>query len=183
MEHTLNIGILGLGVMGRSLALNFERNGYSVAGYDIHLNFDQAIFKDKDIRIFESLEELVTSLDRPRCILLMVPAGKPVDKAIASIKGNLEKNDVIIDGGNSFFLDTERRVKSLGREKIRFIGMGVSGGESGALWGPTLMPGGVESAWGSKAYAGVHRGQSGGRGSVRGMDGKRRRGALRQDGT
>jgi len=143
----LNIGILGLGVMGRSLALNFERNGYSVAGYDIHLNFDLSIFSDKNIEIFANLDELVAALDSPRRILLMFPAGKPVDKAITSIKGYLGKNDTIIDGGNSFFLDTEWRVKSLGREKIRFIGMGVSGGESGALWGPSLMPGGMESAW------------------------------------
>ena len=143
----MNIGILGLGVMGRSLALNFERNGYSVAGYDIHLNFDQSVFEDKNIKIFDSLVGLVAALDKPRCILLMVPAGKPVDKVIASIKGHLEKNDVIIDGGNSFFLDTERRIKSLKRDGIRLIGMGVSGGESGALWGPSLMPGGVETAW------------------------------------
>ena len=143
----MNIGILGLGIMGRSLALNFERNGYSVAGYDIHLNSDPSIFKDKNIKVFESLGELLDVLDKPRCILLMVPAGKPVDKAISSLKPYLNKGDTIIDGGNSFFLDTERRVKSLGREKIRFIGMGISGGESGALWGPSLMPGGVDTAW------------------------------------
>jgi len=143
----LNIGILGLGVMGCSLALNLARNGYSVAGYDIHLNFDRTVFKDKNIEIFESLDKLSAALDKPRCILLMVPAGKPVDKAIASIKGHLEKNDIIIDGGNSFFLDTERRIKRRKRDGIRYIGMGVSGGESGALWGPSLMPGGVESAW------------------------------------
>jgi len=143
----LNIGILGLGVMGCSLVLNLARNGYSVAGYDIHLNFDRTVFKDKNIEIFESLDKLSAALDKPRCILLMVPAGKPVDKAIASIKGHLEKNDIIIDGGNSFFLDTERRIKRRKRDGIRYIGMGVSGGESGALWGPSLMPGGVESAW------------------------------------
>jgi 6-phosphogluconate dehydrogenase len=143
----LNIGILGLGVMGRSLALNFERNGYSVAGYDVKLKFDQSFFNEKNIRVFDTLETLVQSLDKPRCILMMVPAGKPVDRAIASVKPYLEKGDILIDGGNSFFVDTEQRVKSLGEDRIRFIGMGVSGGESGALWGPSLMPGGDESAW------------------------------------
>ena len=143
----MNIGILGLGVMGRSLAQNFERNGYSVAGYDINLRFDRSLFKGKDIKIFDSLEELVRALDTPRCILMMVPAGKPVDKAILSVKPFLEKGDILIDGGNSFFTDTERRIKNLEMDGIRFIGMGVSGGETGALWGPSLMPGGTESAW------------------------------------
>jgi 6-phosphogluconate dehydrogenase len=143
----LNIGILGLGVMGWSLALNFERNGYSVSGYDLNLRFDKSIFKDKNIKIFDSLEKLVPALDKPRCILIMVPAGKPVDKAIVSVKPYLEKGDIIIDGGNSFFMDTRRRIKNLEGDGIRFIGMGVSGGESGALWGPSLMPGGAESAW------------------------------------
>ena len=143
----MNIGILGLGVMGRSLAQNFERNGYSVAGYDINLKFDKSIFKDKNIKIFNSLDGLVGALDTPRVILMMVPAGKPVDKAIVSIKPFLEKGDIIIDGGNSFFLDTERRIKNLQEDGIRFIGMGVSGGESGALSGPSLMPGGDAYAW------------------------------------
>ena len=143
----MNIGILGLGVMGRSLAQNFERNGYSVAGYDIHLRFDQSLFKDKHIQIFDSLDGLVAALDKPRVILMMVPAGKPVDKAIVSIRPHLEKGDILIDGGNSFFVDTERRLRNLGEDGIRFVGMGVSGGEQGALWGPSLMPGGDASAW------------------------------------
>ncbi len=143
----MNIGILGLGVMGRSLALNFERNGYSVAGYDIHLKFDRSLFKDKNIIIFDSLDGLIAVLDKPRVILMMVPAGKPVDKAIVSIKPFLEKGDILIDGGNSFFTDTERRIRNLEEDGIRFIGMGVSGGEKGALWGPSLMPGGDASAW------------------------------------
>ena len=143
----MNIGILGLGVMGRSLAQNFERNGYSVAGYDIHLRFDQSLFKDKHIQIFDSLDGLVAALDKPRVILMMVPAGKPVDKAIVSIRPHLEMGDILIDGGNSFFVDTERRLRNLGEGGIRFVGMGVSGGEKGALWGPSLMPGGDVSAW------------------------------------
>jgi len=143
----LNIGILGLGVMGRSLALNFERNGYSVAAYDVNLRFDKSLFKDRNITVFASLEELVRALNTPRCILMMVPAGKPVDQAIVSIKPYLGEGDILIDGGNSFFVDTERRIRNLKGDGIRFIGMGVSGGESGALLGPSLMPGGPESAW------------------------------------
>ena len=143
----MNIGILGLGVMGRSLALNFERNGYAVAGYDIHLKIESPLFKDKSIKIFDSLEGLVAALDKPRVILMMVPAGKPVDKAILSIKPYLEKGDILIDGGNSLFVDTEGRVKKLEKDELRFIGMGVSGGEKGALTGPSLMPGGEASAW------------------------------------
>lgn len=133
--------------MGRSLAQNFERNGYSVAGYDIHLKFDASLFKDKAITICDSFENLVTALDKPRVILIMVPAGKPVDKAILSIKPYLERDDVLIDGGNSFFVDTERRIRNLQEDGIRFIGMGVSGGEKGALRGPSLMPGGDAPAW------------------------------------
>ena len=143
----MNIGILGLGVMGRSLALNFERNGYAVAGYDLNLRLDRSIFEEKNIRIIDSLEELVHDLDKPRCILIIVPAGKPVDKAIVSVKSHLEKGDIIIDGGNSFFMDTKRRIKHLSWEGIKFVGMGISGGENGALWGPSLMPGGSESTW------------------------------------
>ena len=143
----MNIGILGLGVMGRSLALNFERNGYSVAAYDVNLRFDKSLFKDRNITVFASLEELVRALNTPRCILMMVPAGKPVDQAIVSIKPYLGEGDILIDGGNSFFVDTERRIRNLKGDGIRFIGMGVSGGESGALLGPSLMPGGPESAW------------------------------------
>ncbi|HEX6036113.1 MAG TPA: NADP-dependent phosphogluconate dehydrogenase, partial [Anaerolineales bacterium] len=143
----MNIGILGLGVMGRSLAQNFARNGYSVAGYDLNLKFDRSLFKDRNIELYESPEELASALDTPRCILMMVPAGKPVDMAIVSMQPYLDKGDILIDGGNSFFPDTEQRIKRLSQDGFRFIGMGVSGGESGALWGPSLMPGGDESAW------------------------------------
>ena len=143
----MNIGILGLGVMGRSLSQNFERNGYSVAGYDLHLKFDKSPFKDRNINIFDSLEALVHALETPRCILMMVPAGKPVDQAILSLLPYLDSEDILIDGGNSYFVDTERRIRALRERGIHFMGMGVSGGESGALWGPSLMPGGNETVW------------------------------------
>jgi 6-phosphogluconate dehydrogenase len=133
--------------MGRSLAQNFERNGYLVAGYDLHLKFDKSPFKDRNIRIFDSLEALVNTLEKPRCLLMMVPAGKPVDQAILSLHPYLDPGDILIDGGNSHFVDTERRIQEWRERGIHFMGMGVSGGESGALWGPSLMPGGNESVW------------------------------------
>jgi 6-phosphogluconate dehydrogenase len=143
----LNIGIIGLGVMGRSLALNFARNGYTVAGYDLNAAFDESLFEGRNVTVFNTLDAFADALDTPRCILIMVPAGKPVDDVIASVKSCLQQGDILIDGGNSFFLDSERRANSLEQDHIRFVGMGVSGGESGALLGPSLMPGGNESAW------------------------------------
>ena len=138
METKFSLGILGLGVMGRSLAQNFLRNGYPPIGYDVAPHLPE----DFKVKSTTSLEELVGALTPPRVLFLMVPAGAPVDVAIASLKPYLQKGDVIIDGGNSYFADTERRVKDLEQDGLRFIGMGVSGGESGALWGPSLMPGG-----------------------------------------
>jgi len=143
MKTDYSLGIIGLGVMGRSLALNFERNGYPVIGYDI----DPHLPAGFAIKATNSLEELAASLKTPRIILVMVPAGKPVDAAISALKPYLHPGDILIDGGNSFFEDTERRVKELGADGLVFVGMGVSGGESGALWGPSLMPGGADSAW------------------------------------
>ncbi len=143
METKYSLGILGLGVMGRSLAQNFVRNGYPPIGYDVAPKLPA----DFDVKVTNSLEELVQALTPPRTLFLMVPAGAPVDTAIASLKPYLQKGDLIIDGGNSFFADTERRVKELAQDGLYFIGMGVSGGESGALWGPSLMPGGSAEAW------------------------------------
>jgi 6-phosphogluconate dehydrogenase len=143
MKTDYALGILGLGVMGRSLAQNFARNGYPPIGYDVAPKLPE----DFDIRVVQSLDELTAALIPPRTLFLMVPAGAPVDAAIASLKPYLNKGDLIIDGGNSYFADTERRVKALQADGIHFIGMGVSGGESGALWGPSLMPGGSAEAW------------------------------------
>src|SRR5574340_193415 len=143
MGTKYSLGILGLGVMGRSLALNFQRNGYEPIGYDIAPKLPA----DFPVKTTTSLEELTESLASPRILFMMVPAGDPVDKAIASVRPYLQKGDLIIDGGNSHFTDTERRLKDLAQDGILFIGMGVSGGESGALWGPSLMPGGSAEAW------------------------------------
>lgn len=149
MNYT--IGVVGLGVMGSNLARNIGRQGYSVAGYDIDSEKIRTLVESAgdDIPIVgvASLSELVKILVIPRCILLMVPAGEAVDNVIVQLKPHLEKGDILIDGGNSYFLDTEKRSKVLEEEGFHFIGMGVSGGEQGALWGPCLMPGGDRMSW------------------------------------
>jgi 6-phosphogluconate dehydrogenase len=145
------IGIVGLGVMGQNLALNMERNGFPVAGFDLDKEKTDSFLakegKDKEIKIVDSIPAMIEVLEKPRRILMMVPAGKPVDAAIQQIKPHLEKGDILIDGGNSFFLDTERRAQELEADDLNFVGAGVSGGEEGAKWGPAIMPGGQLEAW------------------------------------
>ncbi|MBE3040888.1 MAG: NADP-dependent phosphogluconate dehydrogenase [Chloroflexi bacterium] len=145
------IGVVGLGVMGHSLALNMERNGFPVAGYDLDAAKTKAFLEGpgagKNIIGVDSPAALMAALEKPRRVLLMVPAGAPVDSAIAHLKPHMEQGDILMDGGNSFFLDTERRNKALEAEGFNFIGTGVSGGEEGALWGPAIMPGGQREAW------------------------------------
>ncbi len=149
MEYKM--GVVGLGVMGSNLALNMERNGFPVAGYDLDEQKTRAFLagpaKGKKITIVNSPEALMRALEKPRRILIMVPAGPPVDSAIAHLKPHLEPGDILMDGGNSFFLDTERRNKELEAQSFRFVGMGVSGGEEGALWGASIMPGGQREGW------------------------------------
>lgn len=145
-----NFGVMGLGVMGKMLALNMERNGIRVAGYDLDMGKVRAFGADsaeKNLIACETLDAFLSTLELPRRILMMVPAGKPVDGAIASLKPHLAKGDLLIDGGNTYFPDTERRSKELEAAGIIFIGAGVSGGEQGALWGPSIMPGGQPEAW------------------------------------
>jgi len=145
-----NFGFIGLGVMGHMLALNVERNGFRVAGYDIDAAKVEAFgsnYPGKNLVACATLDEFLSSLERPRRIMMMVPAGKPVDAAIAGMKAALEPGDLLIDGGNTFFTDTERRSKELESAGIIYIGTGVSGGEQGALWGPSIMPGGQPEAW------------------------------------
>jgi len=145
------IGVVGLGVMGHNLALNMERNGFPVAGYDLDPAKTKAFLQDeaagKSITGVDSPSALMDVLENPRRVLMMVPAGSPVDSAIAHLKQHMEPGDILIDGGNSFFLDTERRNKELEADGFNFIGTGVSGGEEGALWGPSMMPGGQRVAW------------------------------------
>ena len=137
--------------MGENLALNVERNGFSVAVYNRTSEKTEAFMANraqgKNIKPTYSIEEFVSSLERPRRILIMVKAGKPVDAVIDQLKPLLEPGDMIIDGGNSLYEDTDRRVADLEAAQLQFIGMGVSGGEEGALNGPSLMPGGSRGAY------------------------------------
>ena len=151
MEKDYDIGVIGLAVMGQNLVLNIESNDYNVAVYNRTKSktrdFIKQRAKDKDIKGTYSLEELVNSLTKPRKIMLMVKAGKPVDLVIDSLIPLLDEGDIIIDGGNSYYQDTDRRYQRLKEAGLRYLGTGVSGGEYGALHGPSIMPGGDESAY------------------------------------
>jgi 6-phosphogluconate dehydrogenase len=145
-----HIGVLGVGVMGKSLALNFESKGYSVSIYDVFPETTKKIIEEnpaKNIHAAYSVEEFINSLEVPRKILLMVKAGEVTDKAIDSLLPHLTEGDILIDGGNTLYTDTIRRNKSLQEKGINFIGAGVSGGEEGALKGPAIMPGGQRNAY------------------------------------
>lgn len=145
-----HLGIIGLGVMGRNLALNAASKGFSVAGYDTDLAKSRAAVEAAAGKNFSSaptLSEFVDSLEAPRRIWVMVPAGKIVDVVLADLKPLLHADDIVLDGGNSHFKDTERRARDWEAAGLRFFGMGVSGGEEGALHGPCLMPGGHEASY------------------------------------
>ena len=149
-----DIGMIGLGVMGRNLALNMADHQFTVAGYDLSESsvarlLDEATEDGTPGRVvgFHDLGSFVASLQRPRTVMLMVPAGGPVDIVIESLIPHFEAGDVIIDGGNSRWTETIRREKDLAERGIHFVGSGVSGGEEGARFGPALMPGGSREAW------------------------------------
>lgn len=146
-----DMGLIGLAVMGENLVLNMESKGYTVAVFNRTVekvtNFVETRAKGKNIIGTYSLEELVESLAKPRKVMLMVKAGKPVDIFIDKLIPLLEKGDIIIDGGNSHFPDTNRRTQKVEEAGLFFIGTGVSGGEEGALKGPSIMPGGSPQAW------------------------------------
>lgn len=145
------IGVIGLAVMGKNLAMNIESRGFSVSvfnrSYEKTENFLANEAKGKNFFGAESVEEFVNSLEKPRRIMLMVKAGPATDATIESLKPYLEKGDVLIDGGNTLYEDTIRRNKELDETGIHFIGTGVSGGEEGALKGPSIMPGGQKEAY------------------------------------
>ncbi|HEC2146479.1 TPA: NADP-dependent phosphogluconate dehydrogenase [Staphylococcus delphini] len=144
------IGVVGLAVMGKNLAWNIESRGYSVSVYNRSADKTDLMVeesKGKNIVPTYSVEEFVNSLEKPRKILLMVKAGEATDKTIDSLLPLLDDDDILIDGGNTNYLDTIRRNKALAESGVNFIGMGVSGGEVGALTGPSLMPGGQEAAY------------------------------------
>ena len=146
-----NIGLIGAAVMGSNLALNMERHGFSVAVYsrtpESVTRFIEGAAKGKNILGTYSLESFVASLEKPRRILMMIKAGAPVDQMIDKLLPLLEPGDILIDGGNSHFPDTIRRVRKVEEAGMLYIGTGVSGGEEGALTGPSIMPGGSPAAW------------------------------------
>lgn len=151
MPETCDIGLIGLAVMGQNLVLNMASRGYRVAVHNrtasVTDEFLAAGAKGTSVEGHHDIKDFVASLKRPRKMMIMVKAGGPVDAVIDQLVPLLEPGDLIIDGGNSYYVDTERRAKDLESKKLRFIGTGVSGGEEGALKGPSMMPGGSREAW------------------------------------
>jgi len=145
-----DIGLIGLAVMGQNLVLNLSDHGFSVAVFNRTPARTEAFAaenSDRDIEGYEDLGSFVASIEQPRRIILMIKAGQPVDSQIAALLPLLDEGDVIIDGGNSLFTDTARRVDELASLRIHFVGAGISGGEEGARYGPSIMPGGDATAW------------------------------------
>ncbi len=143
------LGLIGLGVMGQNLALNFQNHGHPVVVYNrTEQKTREFASKHPEIQAAYSLPEFVEALDRPRKVFLMVTAGAAVDANVLALQDYLSPEDVVIDGGNSFFQDTERRCQELGKRGIQFLGVGVSGGEEGALKGPCIMVGGPSEGYG-----------------------------------
>ncbi|CAB1072521.1 6-phosphogluconate dehydrogenase, decarboxylating (EC [Olavius algarvensis Delta 1 endosymbiont] len=151
MNPQCDIGLVGLAVMGQNLILNMADHGFQVAAYNRTISkvdeFMAGSARGKSIVGCRSPEELVRNLKQPRRLMLMVKAGEPVDQTIRQLAPLLDKGDIIIDGGNSYFEDTERRIEELAAHEIRYLGTGVSGGEEGARHGPSIMPGGNDAAW------------------------------------
>lgn len=146
-----DIGLIGIAVMGENLALNMASKGFSVVvssrNQDTIDTFLKGRAKDKNMAGTSDLAQLVSMLKTPRKVMLMIKAGNPVDRVIETLMPLLDRGDIIIDGGNSLYHDTTRRVKALKAHGIHFVGAGVSGGEEGALLGPSIMPGGAQEAW------------------------------------
>jgi 6-phosphogluconate dehydrogenase len=151
MEANFDFGMIGIGVMGSNLLLNMADHGFAVIGFDLKKEradkLEAAAKEGQTVKGTTRIEEMVTSLKRPRKIMMLVPAGKPVDAVIENLLPHLEKNDIVIDGGNSYYKDTLKRINYLQDKGIHFFGMGVSGGELGARLGPSMMPGGDKDAW------------------------------------
>src|SRR5687768_2742201 len=146
MDILYDFGMIGLGVMGSNLLLNMADHGFAAIGYDLKPERGQALEaaanKGTIVKGVNDLGQMMNALKKPRKIMMLVPAGPPVDAVINSLHPFLEDGDIVIDGGNSFYKDTLRRVDELHQKNIHFFGMGVSGGELGARLGPSMMPGG-----------------------------------------
>jgi 6-phosphogluconate dehydrogenase len=151
MKADFDFGMIGIGVMGSNLLLNMADHGYAVIGFDLKQErasaLEEAAKPGMVVKGTIDLGEMVSSLKKPRKIMMLVPAGKPVDDVINNLLPHLEKDDILIDGGNSYYKDTLKRILYLQDKGIHFFGMGVSGGEMGARLGPSMMPGGDENAW------------------------------------
>ena len=151
MDHKADIGLIGLAVMGQNLVLNLNDHGYRVAVYNRTTSkvsqFIEEEASGREITGTYSVQEFVAALEPPRKIMLMVKAGQPVDATITQLLPYLDKGDIIIDGGNSYFPDTIRRAREIEARGLLFVGTGVSGGEEGARYGPSIMPGGSADAW------------------------------------
>lgn len=160
-EHTFapvstslcDIGMIGLGVMGRNLLLNMSDQGFLVAGYDRDIKQIEALTIEAkksgntNVNAFSELSTFVHQLSKPRAVMLLIPAGTAVDSVISELRQYLESGDIVIDGANSHFKDTNRRSQYLAKENIYFLGIGISGGEAGARHGPSIMPGGPQKAY------------------------------------
>ena len=144
-----NIGVIGLGVMGKNIALNMLNHGYKVSGYNRSFERTKVLIDENipGFSGFEKLEDFVNSLEKPRRVFLMVPAGQPVDDVLLQLVDLLDEGDIIMDGGNSYFEDTNRRHKQMASHGLKYFGVGVSGGEEGALNGPSIMPSGDKDAY------------------------------------
>jgi 6-phosphogluconate dehydrogenase len=150
LKQQYEIGMVGLGVMGRNLLLNMADHGFSVAGYDKDAAKVKALrqeAKEGDVRGATDIKEFIGLLRRPRAVMMLVPAGAPVDSVIKDLLPHLDKDDLIIDAGNSYFKDTDLRAGKLTPQGIHFLGVGVSGGEEGARHGPSIMPGGPKEVY------------------------------------
>ena len=151
MSQLADIGVTGLAVMGANLARNAARKGFRVAVHNRSPEKTDRLIADhgKEGKFVpsQSVEDFVASLSKPRAIIIMVKAGKPTDDVIDELVPHLDEGDIVIDAGNALFSDTRRREKALAEKKLLFVGMGVSGGEEGALEGPSIMPGGAKAAW------------------------------------
>ena len=151
MNAGYDFGMIGIGVMGSNLLLNMADHGYAVIGFDLKQERADALVtaakQDTIVKGTIDIAEMTRALKRPRKLMMLVPAGKPVDDVIQNLLPHLQEGDIVIDGGNSYYKDTLKRIQYLQDKGIHFFGMGISGGESGARYGPSMMPGGDREAY------------------------------------